>query len=95
MDLLELLALDEIEDYQAWHGSVKDAFGLYDEGTKARIAELETALAEAEQKYTEVAARNYELMLAVTDAPAEETEEEVEEEVDIEAAVLDNLKEEE
>ena len=75
----ELLAmfdgLDGIADNEG-AGAFREAFGEFgrvSEGANARITELETALDEMERKYLDSAARNYELMSAVT-APAGEEE---------------------
>ena len=93
MEFRDLVFLDEIEDMDGWRGELREAFGLYDDGVKARIAELENAVYELEEKYKETAAKNYELMLAVTDTPSDEPETgEDGEEVDIESVVLENIK---
>lgn len=49
-----------------------DGIDTVSDGAEARIAELESQLADAEDRYTQTAARNYELMLAAT-GPAEPT----------------------
>lgn len=72
------------ERAQAFRGSLEE-FGRLSEGANSRIAELERELAEARQKYTDTAARNYELMTAVTSAPSEEEGEPEEEDPDREA----------
>lgn len=56
---------------------VRDAFTRYNdevtEGANAKISELESQLDEMQRKYQDTAARNYELMRAVT-APAPQNE---------------------
>ena len=56
---------------------VRDAFTKYNdeitEGANAKISELESQLDEMQRKYQDTAARNYELMRAVT-APAPSNE---------------------
>lgn len=83
MTLDELLAMDEIEDLSEWRNGVSQGVADLSAGMQARLSELEEKLTEAERKYQEVAARNYELMVAAT-APApdegdegEETQEEI------------------
>lgn len=49
-----------------------DGIDTVSDGAQARIAELETQLADAEDRYTQTAAKNYELMLAATGEPASE-----------------------
>lgn len=49
-----------------------DGIDTVSDGAQARIAELETALADAEDRYTQTAAKNYELMLSATGEPASE-----------------------
>lgn len=49
-----------------------DGIDTVSDGAQARIAELETQLADAEDRYTQTAAKNYELMLAATGEPAPE-----------------------
>lgn len=49
-----------------------DGLDAVSDGARARIAELETQLADAEDRYTQTAAKNYELMLAATGEPAPE-----------------------
>lgn len=82
MTLDELLAMDEIEDLTEWRDGVSKGVADITAGMQARLSELEEKLAEAERKYQETAARNYELMVAAT-APAgdevSETEESQEE----------------
>lgn len=48
-----------------------DGIDSVSEGAQARIAELEAQVAELTDKYTQTAARNYELMLSSTGEPAE------------------------
>lgn len=69
MTLDELLAMDEIEDLTEWRAGVSQSVADLSAGMQARISELEENLTEAERKYQETAARNYELMVAAT-APA-------------------------
>lgn len=69
MTLDELLAMDEIEDLPEWRDSVSQGVADLSAGMQARLSELEEKLVEAERKYQETAARNYELMVAAT-APA-------------------------
>lgn len=83
MTLDELLAMDEIEDMTEWRNGVSQGVADLSAGMQARLSELEEKLTEAERKYQEVAARNYELMVAAT-APAgdegsdpEESQEEI------------------
>lgn len=72
MTLDELLAMDEIEDLSEWRNGVSQGVADLSAGMQARLSELEEKLTEAERKYQEVAARNYELMVAATaPAPAE------------------------
>lgn len=83
MTLDELLSMDEIEDLGEWRSGVSQGVADLSAGMQARLSELEEKLTEAERKYQEVAARNYELMVAAT-APApgegdegEESQEEI------------------
>ena len=69
MTLDELLAMDEIEDLSEWRDGVSQGVADLSAGMQARLSELEEKLTEAERKYQETAARNYELMVAAT-APA-------------------------
>ena len=78
MTLDELLAMDEIEDLTEWRNGVSQGVADISAGMQARLSELEEKLTEAESKYQEVAARNYELMVAAT-APADGDGEEGEE----------------
>lgn len=70
MTLDELLAMDEIEDLSEWRNGVSQGVADLSAGMQARLSEVEEKLTEAERKYQEVAARNYELMVAAT-APAD------------------------
>ena len=82
MTLDELLAMDEIEDLSEWRNGVSQGVADLSAGMQARLSEVEEKLTEAERKYQEVAARNYELMVAATapaDAEGEEGEESQEE----------------
>ena len=74
MTLDELLAMDEIEDLPEWRNGVSQCVADLSAGMQARLSDLEEKLTEAERKYQEVAARNYELMVAVT-APSDDGEE--------------------
>lgn len=78
MTLDELLAMDEIEDLSEWRAGVSQGVADLSAGMQARLSELEEKLTEAERKYQEVAARNYELMVAAT-APADGDSEDGEE----------------
>lgn len=91
MTLDELLNLEEIEDVNEWRAGVREGVDGLSAGFEARLAELEDKLAEATSKYNETAARNYELLLAATEAPADEPEES--EEPDGETAIADLFKE--
>lgn len=66
MTLDELLAMDEIEDLTEWRNGVSKGVADLSAGMQARLSELEEKLTEAERKYQETAARNYELMVAAT-----------------------------
>lgn len=55
----------EDADVTALNAALDEIDGV-SEGANARIAELESALAEARDKYTQTAARNYELIQAAT-----------------------------
>ena len=83
MTLDELLAMDEIEDLSEWRNGVSQGVADLSAGMQARLSELEEKLTEAERKYQEVAARNYELMIAATapagdeDSVSEESQEEI------------------
>lgn len=90
MTLDELLAMDEIEDLAEWRNSVSQGVADLSAGMQARLSELEEKLAEAERKYQETAARNYELMVAAT-APVGDEDSEPEEspEVIAEKSIVD------
>ena len=75
MTLDELLAMDEIEDLPEWRAGVSQGVADLSAGMQARLSELEEKLAEAERRYQETAARNYELMIAATAPAADESEE--------------------
>ena len=75
MTLDELLEMDEIEDLTEWRNGVSQGIADLSAGMQARLSELEEKLAEAERKYQEVAARNYELMVAATSPAADAGEE--------------------
>lgn len=75
MTLDELLAMDEIEDLSEWRNGVSQGVADLSAGMQARLSELEEKLTETERKYQEVAARNYELMVAATAPTADEGEE--------------------
>ena len=66
MTLDELLSMDEIEDLTEWRDGVSQGVADLSAGMQARLSELEEKLTEAERKYQETAARNYELMVATT-----------------------------
>ena len=79
MDFDELLKqYDNIRDTEGIPGfretlvSYGQSVGQISEGANARISELETALAAAEEKATDLAARNYELIIAATAQEAAE-----------------------
>lgn len=72
MTLDELLATDEIEDLSEWRAGVAQGVADLSAGMQARLTELEEKLAEAERRYQETAARNYELMVAATAPSADE-----------------------
>lgn len=78
MTLDELLAMDEIEDLGEWRAGVSQGVADLSAGMQARLSELEEKLTEAEHKYQQTAARNYELMVAATapsgDEPSEPEE---------------------
>lgn len=78
MTLDELLSMDEIEDLSEWRAGVSQGVADLAAGMQARLSELEEKLAEAERKYQETAARNYELMVAAT-APASDEDSDPEE----------------
>lgn len=95
MDLLELLGLDEIEDYEGWCNDVKAAWPIYNDGQVAAIEQATAETAQWKDKYEEAAAKNYELIMAETGKTeeVESTEEEPEEEKSLEEIVQENLKE--
>lgn len=79
MDFDEVLKqYDSIHDTEGIPGfretlvSYGQSVGQISEGANARISELETALAAAEEKATNLAARNYELIIAATAQEAAE-----------------------
>lgn len=90
MTLDELLAMDEIEDLSEWRDGVSQGVADLSAGMQARLSELEEKLTEAERKYQETAARNYELMIAAT-APAAEEAEEAESQEEIAEKSIDDL----
>lgn len=91
MTLDELLAMDEIEDLSEWRNGVSQGVADLSAGMQARLSELEEKLAEAERRYQETAARNYELMIAAT-APADgEGEEDEESQEEIAEKSIDDL----
>ena len=101
-DLLALFdTVTDVEQLGPLRDTVASSFGAVSEGASAKIAELEAANAELEAKYVATAARNFELMTAVT-APAtnadEEDSDEYEDEGDVneatEKGVSDLLKDE-
>lgn len=75
-DLIVMLdAMESLDD----RPPIRDGLGdiaIASEGANARIAELEAALTDAEDRYTKTAARNWELMQSVTGEPKEEIQEE-------------------
>lgn len=80
------MGFDEI--IELLHGEEPDIAGIVDglgglraasEGANARIAELEQAVAELEAKYQQTAAKNWELMQAMTAEPEPEPEPESDE----------------
>lgn len=91
-DYEELLAaIDALEGFAEMEGagdirSRLGDFGHAYEGLNARLAELEAANAELENKYRDVAARNYELM---RDIVGEAEEGEAEDEADAEVVTED------
>lgn len=91
MTIEELLAMEDIEDMGVWKDSIRDEYANVSEGYQAKVKEMEATIAELEKKYEETAARNYELMLAVTDKPEAETEEA--EEVDAEEEAAEAIEE--
>lgn len=93
MTLDELLAMEEIEDLDEWRTNVREGVDGLSAGFQARLAELEDKLTEATNKYNETAARNYELLLAATEAPAVDEDGEDKEEPTGEDAINDLFKE--
>lgn len=91
MTLDELLAMDEIEDLSEWRNGVSQGVADLSAGMQARLSELEEKLTEAERKYQEVAARNYELMVAATAPAADEGEEGEESQEEIAVKSIDDL----
>lgn len=63
---------DGIPGFRETLVSYGQSVGQISEGANARISELETALAAAEEKATNLAARNYELIIAATAQEAAE-----------------------
>lgn len=90
MTLDELLAMDEIEDLTEWRNGVSQGVADLSAGMQARLSELEEKLTEAERRYQETAARNYELMIAAT-APADEGEEGEESQEEIAEKSIEDL----
>lgn len=81
-DLITMLdAMESLDDRDAIRDGISE-MGVASEGAQARIAELERSLAESQAKYTDTAARNWELMQAVTASGDVDEPEEVEEEKD-------------
>lgn len=91
MTLDELLEMEEIEDLTEWRKGVSQGVADLSAGMQARLAELEKKLAEAERKYQEVAARNYELMVAATAPAADEVSEPEESQEEIAEKSIDDL----
>lgn len=91
MTLDELLAMDEIEDLSEWRNGVSQGVADLSAGMQARLSELEEKLTEAERKYQEVAARNYELMVAATAPAPDEGEEGEESQEEIAEKSIDDL----
>ena len=91
MTLDELLAIDEIEDLTEWRNGVSQGVADLSAGMQARLSELEEKLTEAERKYQEVAARNYELMVAATAPAGDEVSEPEESQEEIAEKSIDAL----
>lgn len=91
MTLDELLAMDEIEDLPEWRDSVSKGVADLSAGMQARLSELEEKLTEAERKYQETAARNYELMVAATAPTGDEGSEPEESQEEIAEKSIDDL----
>lgn len=91
MTLDELLAMDEIEDLPEWRNGVSQGVADLSAGMQARLSELEEKLTEAERKYQEVAARNYELMVAATAPAGDEASDPEESQEEIAEKSIDDL----
>jgi len=91
MTLDELLAMDEIDDLSEWRNGVSQGVADLSAGMQARLSELEEKLDEAERKYQETAARNYELLVAATAPAADEGEEGEESQEEIAEKSIDGL----
>lgn len=91
MTLDELLAMDEIEDLTDWRNGVSQGVADLSAGMQARLSELEDKLTEAERKYQEVAARNYELMVAATAPAGDEVSDPEESQEEIAEKSIDDL----
>lgn len=91
MTLDELLAMDEIEDLSEWRNGVSQGVADLSAGMQARLTDLEEKLTEAERRYQETAARNYELMVAATAPAADEGGESEESAVEIAEKSIDDL----
>lgn len=63
----ELIAAAVADDFDLSDINAElDSIDTVSEGAQARIAELEAALTDANERYKQTAAKNYELMLAAT-----------------------------
>lgn len=91
MTLDELLAMDEIEDLPEWRAGVSQGVADLSAGMQARLSDLEEKLDEAERRYQETAARNYELMIAATAPAADEGDEGEESQEEIAEKSIDDL----
>lgn len=91
MTLDELLAMDEIEDLTEWRNGVSQGVADLSAGMQARLSELEEKLTESERKYQEVAARNYELMVAATAPAGDEVSDPEESQEEIAEKSIDDL----
>ena len=91
MTLDELLAMDEIEDLTEWRNGVSQGVADLSAGMQARLSELEEKLTEAERKYQETAARNYELMVAATAPVGDEGSDTEESQEEIAGKSIDEL----
>lgn len=70
-EIVSALAPDgDMTDFDGEVGALSEVSA----GADARIDELTSQLADAEDRYKATAAKNYELMLAATDKPADEPE---------------------